>query len=140
MGTALGLSPAQWGAIFITISVLCLFLGIFKRLRAYLVFLGICLTGGLIARLLTDVARVLSNLTDSLFGKLFGVAVPGVLVLLVGFVLVHDLHPKGGGASRRTYWLAVLAAACVVAGVSAFGVLNGIPASVHTGVSTVTGG
>jgi len=141
MGNVLGVAPAAWGGIFTVFAAVFLFLGIFKRTRAVLIFLGICLLGsGLLSRLLVSMARIASNLTDSLFGKLFGVAVPGIIVLIAGVILIHNLHPKGGGASRRTFWLAAFVAACLIAGVSQIAALNGIPADVHTSVSTVTGG
>lgn len=137
----LGLPAAAWGGIFVAFSAVFMFLGIFKRLRAVLIFLGICLlSSGLITSLLTALARLVSNLTDAAFGKLFGVAVPGIIVLIAGAFLIHDLHPRGGGASKRTYWLAAFVAACLIAGVSSIGALNAIPADVHTGVTTVSGG
>lgn len=136
-----GLTPAQWGAVMIIFAVLFLWLRIFQRIRAVLVFAGICLLGGsLLGRLMGALARGASNVTDTLTGKIFGTAVPGLLVLIVGAVLIHDLHPRGGGASRRTFWLAAILAACLVAGLSTIVQLDGIPAGVHSTVTTVTGG
>jgi hypothetical protein len=140
MNSILGLTWAQWGLLFIAFAFLFLFLRIFQRTRAVLVFLGICLCGGRIAAILAGLARSVSHLFDALAGKLFGVAVPGIILLLLGAVLIHDLHPKGGGASRRTFWISAFVACCLIAGVSAFQALNGIPGDVRTGVSTATGG
>jgi hypothetical protein len=137
----LGISPDQWGAILLVISVVLYFLRIFAKLRAVLAFLGVCLLGGgLFSSLLVRGAHAVSSLTDSLVGKIFGVAVPGLIVIVLGIFFIHDLHPKGGGASKRTFWLGIALAAFLVAGVSTFATLNGIPADVHNGVSTVTSG
>jgi hypothetical protein len=140
MGNVLGLTTAQWGGLFVVAAFVCLFLRTLQRTRAVLVFAGICMTGGMFARIMTSIARTVSHLTDALFAKMFGASVGGVLVLVIGGILIYDLHPRGGGASKRTFWIAALSAGLLVAGVSTFHVLNGIPGDVGTGVSTVTGG
>lgn len=136
----LGLSSSQWGAIMLVVGFVLYFLRIFKRLRAVLAFVGVCLiSGGLFGSLLGRGAVWLSNVFGSLTGKIFGVGVPGVLFVVLAIVFIHDLHPKGGGASKRTFWLGLAVAACLVAGVSAFAQLNGIPADLRSGVSSVGG-
>jgi hypothetical protein len=137
----LGLPPEAWGAVFLVIAVLLHFLRVFTRSRAVLAFLGTCLLGaGLFRELLVRAATEVSRLTDSLVGKAFGVAVPGLLVVVLGIIFLHDLHPSGGGASRRTMWLGIALGACLIAGVSAFPAVNQIPSDVHTTVATVTSG
>jgi hypothetical protein len=140
MNNVLGITPAQWGGILILFALTCLFLRTLQRTRAIAVFAGICLAGGIFVRLDVSLARTLSHLTDQLFAKLFGVSVAGILAAACLGLLIYDLHPKGGGASKRTFWIAALSAGLLVAGVSTFTVLNGIPADMRTGVSTVTGG
>jgi hypothetical protein len=95
--------------------------------------------GGKIATILTSVARGVSHLTDALLGKLFGAAVPGILVLILGIVLVAHLHPKGKGAGKSTFWISAFLACLLIAGVSSFAALNGIPADIRTGVTSVGG-
>lgn len=137
----LGLGPNQWGTVFLVIGLVLYFLRIFAVVRAILAFLGTCLlSAGVLSNLLVRAAREVSALTDSLVGKVFGVAVPGLLVIVLIIIFAYDLHPKGGTASKRTFWLAIAVAACLVAGVSAFATLNGIPGDVHTGITTVTSG
>jgi hypothetical protein len=137
----LGLTTGQLGAILTAASLVLLWLRIFRRARAVMVFAGICLLGtGWLLRVLLAMARVLSGVTGALFARIFGAAVPGVLGLFVLGLLVYDLHPRGGGAAKRTYWLAVLAAVILVAGLAGYQALNSIPAGVHTGLTTVTGG
>jgi hypothetical protein len=140
MNNVLGISPPQWGGIFIAFSLGCLFLRTLQRTRAIAVFAGICLAGGIFVRLDVSLGRTLSHLTDQLFARLFGAGISGILALACLGLLAYDLHPRGGGASKRTFWIAALSAGLLVAGVSTFKVLNGIPADMRTGVSTVTGG
>jgi hypothetical protein len=136
-----GLTPLQWGVLFVIFAALFLWLRIFARLRAVLIFAGICLLGqGLLSRLLVTAARDLSSWTGAITAKVFGAAIPGVLLLIVGVILIYDLHPRGGGASRRTFWLAAIAAALLIGGVSTIGQLTSIPHGVHSTITTVTGG
>ena len=129
------------GAVALVLAVLFHWLHIFTRIRAGLAFLGTCIVaGGLFGHLLTKGVTVVSDLTNTLVGKAFGVAVPGLIVIVLGVIFIHDLHPKGGGASRRTMWVGMALAACLVAGVSSFAALNQLPASVRTGVSSTIGG
>lgn len=133
--TTLGL-----GAAAIVLAVLFHWLGIFTRLRAVLGFIGTCIVaGGLFGSLLTRGVTLVSNLTNTVFGKIFGVVVPGLLVIVLLVIFIHDLHPKGGGASKRTLWVGIALAACLGAGLSSFATLNQLPSSVRTGVSTTIG-
>ena len=75
----LGLTWAQWGLLLTAVAVTFLVLRIFPATRAVMIFLGICLMGGRIATIVAAIARGVSHLTDALLGKLFGVAVPGIM-------------------------------------------------------------
>lgn len=135
------MSTIGLGAVFLVLAVLFHWLKIFTKIRAGLAFAGTCIVaGGLFGHLLTKGVTVVSNLTNSLMGKVFGVAVPGLIVIVLVVIFVHDLHPKGGGASKRTMWVGIALAACLVAGVSSFAALNKVPASVRTGVSSTISG
>jgi hypothetical protein len=136
----LGLSTSQWGALMLVTGFVLYVLRTFQRLRAVLAFTGVCLlSGGLFVTLLVKTATWLSALAGTLTGKIFGVAVPGALAFVVGLFLLHDLHPRGGGASKRTFWLAIAFAAFLIAGVGTFAQLNGIPGAVRTGITNVGG-
>ena len=135
----LGITWAQWGLILTAVAVTLLILRTFPAVRAVLIFLGICLMGGKIAVILAAVARGVSHLFDSLAGKLFGAVVPGLLVVILGIVLATHLHPKGKGAGRSTFWISAFLACLLVAGVSSFTAVNGIPADIRTGVTNVGG-
>jgi hypothetical protein len=133
-----GLSWAQWGLIFTAAAFSLLALGTFKRLRAVLIFAGICMLAGKVAAILIAVVRWLSNLTDALTGKFAGASVPGIILVIAAIFLFHDLHPKGSGASRRTFWISAFVACCLIAGISAFSAVNAIPGDVRTGIPSVT--
>lgn len=136
----LGMSYSQWGVILTVGGFICYWLRIFQRFRAYAVFAGICLlSGGWVTRLLVGLATWVAHLTSTLIGKLFGVGVPGAAALIIGGILIHDLHPRGGGASKRTFWLAIAFAACLIAGAGAFAQLNAIPADLRGGLSNLGG-
>lgn len=138
MNGVLHLTWPQWGLIFIAVAFTLLILGIFKVTRAVLIFAGICMCTGPAASILAGFARWTSNLTDSLTGKFLGAAVPGIILIIAAIFLVHDLHPRGSGASRRTFWISAFVACCLIAGVSAFHAVDSIPQDVRTGIPSVT--
>jgi hypothetical protein len=136
----LGLSTSQWGALMLLTGFVLYLLHTWQRARAVLAFTGTCLlTGGLFVTLLVKAATWLTALAGTLTGKIFGVGVPGALAFIVGLFLLHDLHPRGGGASKRTFWLAIAFAAFLIAGLGTFAQLNGIPADIRTGITSVGG-
>jgi|SRR6185437_5184113 len=129
------------GALCLVAALLFHWLRIFVKIRAILAFVGTCIvTGGLFGHALTWVVLHVQALTNSLTGKIFGAAIPGLVVIVLAIIFVHDLHPKGGGSSRRTMFVGAALAACLVAGVSSFSTLNNVPAAVRTGVSSSTNG
>jgi hypothetical protein len=134
-----GITWAQWGLILTVVSVTLLWLHVFPATRAVMIFVGICLMGGKLAAILTAVARGVSHVTDGLLGKLFGASVGGILVVVFGIILVTHLHPKGKGAGRSTFWISAFLACLLIAGVSTFAAVNGIPADIKTGVTSVGG-
>lgn len=129
----------------LVIGVICLvaagvfhWLGIFITIRAILAFIGTCIvTGGLFGHLLTWAADHVSALLGAVAGKAFGIAVPGLLVIVLGIVFLHDLHPRKG-TRPRTMFVGIALAACLVAGLSTFSALNSVPANIRNGVGTVT--
>lgn len=128
----------EWGGVFLVVAAVLYFLGILPKTQVILAFLGTCIvTGGLFGSLLTRGALYLDRATNAVTGKLFGVTIPGLLVIVLLIIFVHDLHPRNG-ASRRTFWVGVALAACLVAGLSTFKTLNQVPASVRTGVSNMS--
>ena len=113
-------------------------LGIFIKIRAVMAFIGTCIvTGGLFGEILTWIVVHVSDLLGSVAGKAFGVALPGLGVIVLAVIWLHDLHPKKS-AKGRTFWIGIALAACLVAGLSSWTALNHIPANVRNGVGTAT--
>lgn len=134
------MSLLAWGGIALVAAFLFFWLGILPKTQVILAFIGTCIvTGGLFGSLLTRAADLVSNLLGTLTGKVFGVAIPGLLVIVLLIIFIHDLLPKKS-AGKRTFWVGIALAACLVAGLSSFTALNQVPANVRTGVSTTTGG
>ena len=130
----------EWGALALVVAFTLYWLGVLPKIQVLLAFIGTCIvTGGLFGHLLTRAVTLVSNLLGTLTGKIFGAAIPGLLVIVLGILFVHDLSPKKN-AGKRTFWVGIALAACLVAGLSSFTALNQVPANVRTGVSTTTGG
>ena len=130
----------EWGALALVAAGMFYWLGILPKIQVILAFIGTCIvTGGLFGDLLARGVTLVSNLLGTLTGKIFGTAIPGLLVIILGILFIHDLMPKNG-AGKRTFWVGIALAACLVAGLSSFTALNQVPANVRTGVSTTTGG
>ena len=134
------MSTLEWGAIALVLAGLFYWLGVFPKIQVLLGFVGTCIvTGGLFGSLLAKAVTFVSNLLGTLTGKIFGVAIPGILVIILLVLFIHDLSPKKN-AGKRTFWVGVALAACLVAGLSSFTALNQVPANVRTGVTSTTGG
>ena len=130
----------EWGVLALVAAGMFYWLGILPKIQVILGFIGTCIvTGGLFGHLLTRAVTLVSNLLGTLTGKIFGAAVPGLLVIILGILFIHDLLPKNT-TRKRTFWVGIALAACLVAGLSSFTALNNVPANVRTGVSTTTGG
>lgn len=119
-------------------------LNIFAKTRAFLALVAAIGIGGFLGRALVRVVTWLTQLTGTVTGWALGVAVPGALFLVLAFLLVHDLHPRGGSASRRTGFVALAVGALLVAGVTGIpalaplaSALRSLPANIATFVNTL---
>ena len=134
------MSLLEWGALALVVAFMFYWLGVLPKIQVILAFIGTCIvTGGLFGSLLTRGVTLVSNLLGTVTGKIFGVAIPGLLVIILLILFIHDLSPRKN-AGKRTFWVGIALAACLVAGLSSFTALNQVPANVRTGVSTTTGG
>ena len=134
------MSTLDWGVISLVVGIVFYLLGIFPKVQAILAFVGTCIvTTGWFGHILTKLVVFASNLLGTIIGKVFGIAVAGGVVLVIVLVIyfIHDLHPKNK-ASKRTFFVGVALAACLVAGISSFQALNGIPAGVRNGVGNAS--
>lgn len=128
----------EWGALALVVAFVFYWLGVLPKVQVILAFIGTCIvTGGLFGSLLGRGVTLVSNLTGTLTGKIFGVAIPGLLVIVLLILFLHDLSPKKN-AGKRTFWVGIALAACLVAGLSSFQALNQLPGNVRTGVGNVS--
>ena len=75
----------EWGALALVTAGMFYWLGILPKIQVILGFTGTCIvTGGLFGSLLTRVVTLVSDLLGTLTGKIFGVAIPGLLVIVLG--------------------------------------------------------
>jgi hypothetical protein len=126
----------EWGAAALVVGVVLYALGIMPKTQAALAFIGTCIvTGGLFGHLLARITVDVAHLTNTLTGKIFGTAIPGLLVIVLLIYFVHDMHPKKN-AKKRTFFIGIALAACLVAGIAPWQTLNNVPGSVRTGVGT----
>lgn len=133
------MSTLALGALALIAALIFHYFQIFTRARAVLAFIGTCIvTGGLFGSVLGKAAHMVAGVTNTATGKVFGVAIPGLIVFVLLLVWVIHLHPKGRGASKSTMFIGIALAACLVAGISSVRALNAAPASVRTGVSGVS--
>jgi uncharacterized membrane protein YvlD (DUF360 family) len=131
------MSTLEWGVVALVLAGVFHWLRIFATIRSILGFIGTCIvTTGLFGLVLDKVVIWVAHLTNAVTGKVFGVGIPGLIILVLAIVFIHDLHPKKG-ASGRTLWVGIALAACLVGGISSWSAVNHIPSDVQNGVGNV---
>jgi hypothetical protein len=138
------MSDVAWGVILLVAFALCHWLGIFAAIRTIMAIVGVILLGfsGFIGHIMVVIATFVAHLTDTVTGWAFGVAVPAIPVVILGIILLHDLHPKNG-ARKRTGIIGLALAVLIVAGATGIGALNHAASGVHStfdSVKTSVGG
>lgn len=143
------MTTAQIGLIAFTLAVMAFVFGVFATIRVFALVMGIILMAatGTPARIFKWAAGVVGwggNLTDSLTTWGLGVAFPGLFAIILAGIVIYDLHPKGGRASRRTFWAAAGLSVLIAAGSTNVSFLNNIGPAVTHGVqqsqTSVSGG
>lgn len=143
------MTTAQLGLILFSLSILAFIAGSWATLRVFALVIGIILMSatGTPARIFHWAASVVgwgSNLTGSLTSWGLGVAFPGLLAIILAAIVIYDLHPKGGRASRKTFWAAAGLAIMVATGSTSVSFLNNIGPAITHGVqqsqTSVSGG
>jgi hypothetical protein len=121
------LTVPELGALFLLLFGVLYFLGIFATTRAVLAFLGIVVVGtsGFIGRMLGDIGAWAQDAFGSVTGWAIGVPLAAGLFIILGIVVVHDLHPKNS-ASKRTGWAAISLGVLVAIGVAGIPALSGL--------------
>ena len=128
------LTVPELGALFLVLAGVFYWLGIFATTRAILAFLGTVAigTGGFVGRILADVGTWLASAGGALTQWAFGAALVGVPFLIAAVIFIHDLHPKGGKASKRTMWIGMLLGASLAAGAALFPVLGQVTGAIQS--------
>jgi hypothetical protein len=118
---------SELGVLFLLLFVLFHWLGIMPKLRAVLAFVGTVIVGssGFIGGIVTDVGSWAQNTFGSITNWALGVPLAAGLAIVLGVILVHDLHPKKP-AGKRTGYVAVALGALVVVGVAGIPALAGL--------------
>lgn len=126
-----GLALILWGILH--------WLGIFAKTRAVLALIAAIGLGGLIGHVLARGAEWLARLTGTVTGWLLGAALPAALFIVLVIILVYDMHPRGGGAGRRTSYVAFGVGALLVAGVTGIPALAPVASALQSLPGTAAG-
>lgn len=128
------LTVPELASLFLLIFAVLFWLKIFPATRAVLGFLGAATIAGagFVGRILTDIGAWLVNVGGSVTAWAFGTAITGAFFVVAAIVFIHDLHPKGGGASRRTGIIALLLGVSLGAGAALIPAAAPLFGAVHT--------
>ena len=128
------LTIPELGALMLVLFATFYWLGKFARLRAILAFLGTVAIGtsGFVGRILAAIGGWLASVGGSVTAWAFGTTVAGVFFVVAAIVFIHDLHPKGGGASKRTGLIGLLLGASLASGVAFIPALAPVVSGIHS--------
>lgn len=137
-----GLSLTGLGLVFIVGAVLAFIAGRLPLIRVILIFIGIILVGngGHLTGLIAPIIGFLQGILGTVTTWAVGVVVPSLLALVLAAMLIHDVHPKTGKPTRRTFWVAALLAVMITTASTNVAFLNGVGPGVRNGVSNVQSG
>jgi MFS family permease len=134
------MTPTDWAWVALAAAGTFTFLGIFAKIRAVAIFVGLCVVGfagtagGWIAHIVADITGLINNGVTLATGRAF--AVGGLIIAVVlGIILVHDLHWRNS-AGKRTTWVAIAFAIMCITGATGIQMLNHLPSSVRQSVTT----
>ncbi len=133
------LTVPELGALFLLFYVLFHYLRIFAATRAVLALLGTVAigTGGVIGRTLSAAGTWLASTGGAVTAWLFGASLAAVPFIIAVVILVHDLHPKGGTASKRTGFAAFLVGATLSVGIAAIPALAPVRGALQSFLSGI---
>jgi hypothetical protein len=128
----------ELGAILLLLFALGYWLGVASTLTALAGFFGAVLLGdsGWIGRALTDIAMWVARMVGDATGDVLGVSFVAILTIGLGFVYLHDLHPRKS-AGKRTAWIGVALGALVVAGATGIPALSGVHSAIVSAAGNV---
>ncbi|MGW5363314.1 hypothetical protein [Actinopolymorpha pittospori] len=128
------LSAAALGAIMFGIACVCLKKHKLPQGTPWLMLIsGACLAG-MLGAVIGWVTSTLGMVGGTVTGILFGAAIPALVTFVVTAILIIDMHPKRGRATKATPWLALLVIPLAVATFG--GVMAALPARINELVAT----
>lgn len=138
------MSQATWGFLMIVLSAFLQWRNRLPTIRVVMVIVGIFLVGftGWLIHKTAALMLLLTGLLGNTVGIALGVAGSTIfagIIIFMGAHVLHDLLPKNR-PGKSTYYVAILLAILIVAGVTPFAALNNLPATVQTGTSQVQSG
>jgi hypothetical protein len=132
------------GLVALTLAILAFVFGRFATARVIALIVGIVLVatagGGHLFSWATSVTSWLNGFVGTATTWAVGVAFPGLLAIVLAFIVAHDLHPKTGTASRRTFFAAGLLAVMIAAASTNVSFLNGLGPQIQHGVQNTQNG
>lgn len=134
------LTTPEWGLVLFVLAVLAFVAGRMPAARVYALVIGIVILGAAGGGHLFGWAAGITRWLDGFLGTAttwaVGVAFPGLLAIILVAITIHDLHPRTGKPTRRTFWAAGLLAVMIAAGSTNVQVLNNLGPQIRHGVQT----
>lgn len=138
------MTTVQIGLALLVGAILAFIAGRLPTARVIALIVGIVVVAAAGGGHLFGWATALTGWLNSALGTVttwaVGVAFPGLLALVLAAITVHDLHPKTGTPSRRTFWAAGLLAVMIAAASTNVSFLNGLGPQIQHGVQTTRTG
>lgn len=137
------MTTTQLGLVLLVLAILAFIAGRLPAFRVYALVIGIVVlagAGGHLVRFLNPVISWLNSFLGSATIWAVGVAFPGLLAIILAAITIHDLHPRTGKPTRRTFWVAGLLAVMVATASTNVSFLNGLGPQIRHGVQTTQTG
>jgi hypothetical protein len=124
------------GALMTVLSLAAYFLGTFQNARVWGILVGPILlgAGGHLFTWMAGLIGWAGQFGSTISSWAFGVAVPGLIAILLAFYVFHGLHPRQR-AGKGHFWAALVLGVAIAAGITNVQLLNNISPVIHQGVS-----
>ena len=133
----MSLTVSELGALLLVLFAVFYWLGILPVVTAVFGFIGAVLVGtsGWLGRVAVDIGGWVSHFLGDITADLIGVAVVGVLTIILGVIFIHDLSPKKT-TGKRTAWVGVFLGFLIAAGATGIPALDGLHSAIVSGASS----
>jgi uncharacterized BrkB/YihY/UPF0761 family membrane protein len=136
------MTPLEWGAVLVALAFTFYFLGRLPTIRAVAVFFGLVLLAGGGGHLMSFGAKavnMLNQLGGTAIAWTFGAAIPGLIAIVLGAIMIHDWLPRNA-AKKRTFWISVVMGLMVALGVTGIPAAANLPQQTSNGVTNIMAG